>query len=186
VLSGNLCTVSVRSGGRGNERRNFMKSVSKFRRLTKAEAKRLGVSHTAKRRVDASLKRVTKSTKLYTDRQVAELRTGVKREAYTKSRFETRALKKGGHSRVYKNLSRADLMARLKKEKKDTDIVLYAEGNNSGADYQAEKGKVWSSVANTTVENVNGEPSYLDRLLERRGITNAKQFAVVLREDRFK
>jgi hypothetical protein len=78
--------VFWRSGGRSIESWVFMKRDIKFRRLTKAEAKRLGVSHAAKRRVDASLKRVTKSSKLYTDRQVAEINSGVKREVRAKQR----------------------------------------------------------------------------------------------------
>lgn len=41
------------------------------RRLTREEAARRGVSFSAKRQVRADIKRVTKRTKLYTDREVA-------------------------------------------------------------------------------------------------------------------
>ena len=158
------------------------KPPAKFRRLKKAEAARLGISHTSKRRVDAKLKFVTSRTKLYTDRQVAELRTGVRREAYTKQRTETTIRKTGGISRVYKSLSKADLFKRLKKEHKDTDVVLYAEGNRLGAQYEQQAdGTVWSAVVNTTVENINGKPDYLDRLLKRVSIKDAKKFAIILR-----
>lgn len=153
----------------------------KFRRLTRDEAKRKGVSYTSKHMVDAKIKRVTKATKTYTNRKAAELRTKVKREVYTKSRFETKKLKLGGISRVYKNLSKPDLFKRLKKEHKDTDVVLYALGDRSGGNYEKTKGPVWSAIVNTTVENVNGEPDYFDRLLKRANVTHATKFAVVLR-----
>jgi hypothetical protein len=41
------------------------------RRLTRKEAQRRSVSYSAKRRVAADVKRVTKNTKLYSDREVA-------------------------------------------------------------------------------------------------------------------
>lgn len=55
----------------------------KLRRLTKAEAKALGKSYGSKTRVDASVKRVTKSTKLYSDRQAAQLKLGKTKESYS-------------------------------------------------------------------------------------------------------
>lgn len=79
------------------------KSPIKYRRLTKAEAARLGVSHKAKRRVDASIKRVTKTTKLYTDRQVAEAKLGSKKEVYTEYRVSEPA---ENGMRVYRNVHR--------------------------------------------------------------------------------
>lgn len=63
------------------------KTPTVTRRLTKAEAARLGISHKAKRRVDASLKRVTSKTKLYTDRDIAEAKLGRSKEAYTAFRI---------------------------------------------------------------------------------------------------
>jgi hypothetical protein len=158
-----------------------MAKSPEFRRLTRDEARRKGVSYSSKHQVAKHIKRVTKRTKTYTNRKAAELRTKTKREAYTKSRFETKALKKGGVSRVYKNLSKADLFKRLKHERPDTEAILYAEGNRAGANYEKAKGKVWSSVSLTTVSNINGEPSYFDRLLKRANITDAKKFALILR-----
>lgn len=158
-----------------------MANPKKFRRLTRAEASRLGKSYGAKHQVDARIKRVTKATKTYTNRKAAELRTKTKREVYTKSRFETKHLQKGGTSRVYKNLSKADLMRRLKKEDPDTEAILYAEGDRAGANYEKAKGKVWSAVSLTTVKNINGEKDYFDRLLKMAKITDAKTFAVILR-----
>jgi hypothetical protein len=53
-----------------------------FRRLTREEAVRRGVSYSAKRQVDASLKRVTASTPLYTNRQATQIRLGTTKERY--------------------------------------------------------------------------------------------------------
>jgi hypothetical protein len=53
------------------------------RRLTKEEAKRLGVSHDAKLYVDAALKRVTKRTRTWSQRQVVQARKGMTKEQYT-------------------------------------------------------------------------------------------------------
>lgn len=67
----------------------------KFKRLTEAERNRLGVSKASKRRVNADVKRVTKATKLYTDRQVAtvKLKERIGR-AVSKEQF-TKAVKSG-------------------------------------------------------------------------------------------
>jgi hypothetical protein len=53
------------------------------RRLTKEEAKRLGVSHDAKLYVDAALKRVTKRTRTWSQRQAVQARKGMTKEQYT-------------------------------------------------------------------------------------------------------
>ena len=55
------------------------------RRLTKEEAKRLGVSHGAKRYVDASIKRVTKRTTTWSQRQAIQARKGMTKEAFAKA-----------------------------------------------------------------------------------------------------
>src|SRR6516225_6886566 len=53
------------------------------RRLTKEEAKRLGVSHDAKLYVDAAVKRVTKRTRTWSQRQAVQARKGMTKEQYT-------------------------------------------------------------------------------------------------------
>src|ERR1700733_5220034 len=53
------------------------------RRLTKEEAKRLGVSHAAKLYVDAALERVTKRTRTRSQRQAVQARKGMTKEQYT-------------------------------------------------------------------------------------------------------
>jgi hypothetical protein len=76
------------------------KTPTKFRRLTRDEAASRGVSYTAKRQVARSIKRVTASTPLYSNRQAATAairrKTGVStatRETYARER-KTDAQKK--------------------------------------------------------------------------------------------
>jgi hypothetical protein len=58
------------------------KTPRKFRRLTRAEAAARGVSYSAKRQVDASVRRVTSSTPIYTERQAVQVRLGTTKERY--------------------------------------------------------------------------------------------------------
>jgi hypothetical protein len=55
---------------------------TKFRRLTRAEAAARGVSYSAKRQVDASVKQVTSSTPIYTERRAVQARLGTSKERY--------------------------------------------------------------------------------------------------------
>jgi hypothetical protein len=70
------------------------------RRLTREEAARHGVSFSAKRQVRADIKRVTKSTKLFTDREVAT----AKIRRITGNRQATRET----HARARKARARTD------------------------------------------------------------------------------
>jgi hypothetical protein len=54
------------------------------RRLTKEELIRLGFSPASKRHVAAHIKRVTKRTRTWSERQVIQARKGMTKEAYTK------------------------------------------------------------------------------------------------------
>jgi hypothetical protein len=56
--------------------------MTKFRRLTREEAAARGVSYSAKRQVDASVKHVTQSTPIYTERQAVQVRLGTTKERY--------------------------------------------------------------------------------------------------------
>jgi hypothetical protein len=58
------------------------KHPAKFRRLTREEAAARGVSYSAKRQVDASVKRITQSTPIYTERQAVQMRLGTTKERY--------------------------------------------------------------------------------------------------------
>lgn len=117
-----------------------MRRNLKTRRLTKAEATRLGVSHKAKRRVSVEVKKVTRSTRLYTDREIATARirqriehhTGkrlkgiVSREKYAILRKEYRTLKgQAGVVIEFKNLDIDQLFALIRKYRDHVGIVKF-------------------------------------------------------------
>lgn len=56
--------------------------MTKFRRLTREEAAARGVSYSAKRQVDATVKHVTPSMPIYTERQAVQMRLGTTKERY--------------------------------------------------------------------------------------------------------
>jgi hypothetical protein len=58
--------------------------VAETRRLTKEELTRLGFSRGSKRHVAADIKRVTKRTMTWSERQAVQVRKGMTKEAYTK------------------------------------------------------------------------------------------------------
>jgi hypothetical protein len=103
------------------------KIPAKTRRLTRQEAERLGVSYTAKRRVDASLQRITKRTALYTDREIAEARAGVTKEDRT---IQNRLSKKNANPKFehYVDLTKKQLIAIIKKKAKGRITILQYQG----------------------------------------------------------
>jgi hypothetical protein len=58
--------------------------VATTRRLTKEELTRLGFSPSSKRHIAADIKRVTKRTRTWSERQAVQVRKGMTKEAYTK------------------------------------------------------------------------------------------------------
>ena len=82
------------------------------RRLTKEEAKRLGVSHDAKLYVDAALKRVTKRTRTWSQRQAVQARKGMTKEQYTagiKSRafaYDAKTAERQTHAKIARERQR--------------------------------------------------------------------------------
>jgi hypothetical protein len=86
-------------------------SPTDYRRLTPAELKRLGYSAGSKRRVLATIKKVTSTTPILTDRQYAQLRITKRlgkqtsKEAYSnlvkqgKIKYETRQARSAGEGR---------------------------------------------------------------------------------------
>jgi hypothetical protein len=86
-------------------------SPTDYRRLTPAELKRLGYSAGSKRRVLATIKKVSKETPTLTDRQFAQLRYAKRvgkettKEAYSnlvrqgKIKYETRQARSAGEGR---------------------------------------------------------------------------------------
>jgi hypothetical protein len=157
-----------------------MKQI-KFRRLTRLEAKRLGVSYTAKRRVDASLKRITKSTKLYTDRQVAEARLGVKREARTKERIKEYIFKKGdGASTHYADLSRSDLSRVLNRLSPETVVLMGVHGVKAGSmSGIIETDKAWSTLPKMRAIELT-KPGGFEHIMRRFRITNPDRYQIIV------
>lgn len=115
----------------------------KYRRLTKVEAARVGVSYGAKRQVPATLKRVTSSTKTYSNREAhtAVIRANasgkgarsVTKEKYAKSRV-TRTKTQGGVEVITRNnLSPRELRRVLKQAgNRPVVLVMRAEFGGSG------------------------------------------------------
>ncbi len=106
----------------------------KTRRLTRAEAAKLGISYSAKRRVNANVKRVTSRTKTYTDRQVFQATHGATKEAVTATKFED--LGKAGLQ--YKNLTRAQVGRVLKgRGHNKVQMMVFGKHSYSSARYTA-------------------------------------------------
>lgn len=121
------------------------KTPSRFRRLTKEEAERIGVSYSSKRAVDASIPKgkATKRNKLYSNRQAYQNTTKVvedenghvfatkrgSKEAYTKSRQY-----KDDYSIRFLNVKPDDLPRILKRAQGHTTQIL-AYGNDGVARY---------------------------------------------------
>jgi DNA-binding CsgD family transcriptional regulator len=69
--------------------RQAKKSLPKnLRRLTKAEAEKLGIKHSSKHYVNADLKRITKKTKTFSQRQAVNAQLGTTKEKYTATRLK--------------------------------------------------------------------------------------------------
>lgn len=162
-----------------------MRRKLETRRLTKTEAARLGVSHKAKRRVSVDVKKVTRSTRLYTDREVAEarirerieLQTGkkvkgiVSREKYSVGRQEFRTQKKtGGVIIEFKNLDIQQLFKLFNKYGTGLrgGIIKYAGTNAGGGMYKdvnlAENPTRWYSTSQVVLRHMINRHNFLDHL----------------------
>lgn len=153
-----------------------------FRRLTKAEASRVGVSYGAKRMVRASVKRVTANTPTISNREAStkaiirtQRSTGQRKirskEAYTKSRAPIiREAKSGGKAETHNNLSKRDL-TRLLKINRNRRVVLIIHADRSGKNYK-NKGAVWShGVSQVDAETLLDAESF-DEYLKASAITS--------------
>ena len=88
----------------------------RLRKLTRAEAAELDVPYTAKRRVNADLKKITKRTRLYTDREVAEARLGTTKQVITKiNKHKTTRKISSGKMIHYSDLSKEEFFLLLNK-----------------------------------------------------------------------
>lgn len=116
----------------------------KYRRLTKAEASRLGVSYSAKRQVRADIKRVTGTTKLYTNREAAQAKLGKTKEKYSAFRHTTdkygiqtfNNVKPSEHWKLQKiaGMKKVQIYARGPVEKKKIWGGSQPEGKESGSE----------------------------------------------------
>lgn len=164
-----------------------MVNPKKFRRLTRAEASRLGKSYGAKHQVDASLKRVTKSTKTYTNRKAAELRTGAKREAYAKANVERRNLKSGGIATEFRNLTKQNLFKKLRKYR-DHEVLLKFHAA-PGAKFAEYKGKditelyedheLWFSGVRVDAETLLDDEDF-EKYLRHSDVAGALKYGLIV------
>lgn len=121
----------------GVERKAVKRGKRRFRpppptrRATPAELKRMGYSAGSKRRVKASIKRVTAKTKSYSDREIAQRKLGRTKEKETAARIQRTNLKKGGSSITYNKLNRAQL-GRVLRRHRDAAVVLRIKGQGLG------------------------------------------------------
>jgi hypothetical protein len=108
------------------------KPPSRFRLLTPAENKRLGYSPGAKRRVSAGLKRVSKHTRVYTDREVAQIKLGVTKEQATRERVKVVTRRGGGTVVTVSNVRKQALIKQLQKLDPDAIVVLVIKADRLG------------------------------------------------------
>jgi hypothetical protein len=159
------------------------------RRLTRAEASRLGVSYSAKRRVNKSVKHVSRKTRLYTDREVATARVRVKtgdkkatRESASEANIEKRTLKKGGNVIEFKKLNKAALFKLLRKYKNNI-VMLHFKGGNTGAMY---KGRdistedTWHSGQERITARELLDPDNFADYLEGSDVEDIKTFGLIV------
>jgi hypothetical protein len=96
------------------------KTPKKFRRLTRAEAARLGVKYSSKRQVDASLKRITKRSKTYSERFVYQHKFGITKEEHAlKVKSKKFELKGSTH---FNNLTEAQFKRLVHKYQENHDL----------------------------------------------------------------
>lgn len=150
--------------------------VPATRRLTRAEAARVGVSYSAKRRVKVGVK-VTRRTRLYTDREVAQSKIGVSKERYTKERVQVVKRKDGGTSRHYADLHKAQLMKLLHRYR-DHEVTLRMFGARAGRKYDGTDG--WASGPPTDADTLL-DPEGLDEYLALTAVDEPKLYGLTVR-----
>lgn len=161
--------------------------TQKFRRLTRAEAKRKGVSYSSKHQVAAHVKRVTKATKTYTNRKAAELRTGAKREAFAKANIERRNLKSGGIVTEFKNLTKQNLFKKLRKYR-DHEVLLkfHAAPGAKFAEYKGrditelrDEDELWFSGSRVDADELLDDESFA-KYLDHSDVAGALKYGLLV------
>jgi hypothetical protein len=181
-------------------KRNRRLAPSKTRRLTRDEAERLGVKYSAKTRVREGAKRVSKRTPLYSDRQAhtasikakailaakspKELREArrITKEKYRNSRIERRKTKRGVDVTEFKNLSKADLMKRLKAAGNREVMLKFTGGPGRKSSYKGrelEQDEWFSAMARIDAEELL-DPEQFDEFLELNDIDGEPRFGLIV------
>jgi hypothetical protein len=161
----------------------------KYRRLTRDEAARLGVSYGAKRQVAAGVKRVTKSTKLYSNREAHEATIKARaranattpkerraaskltKERYAERRTQSFFTKGGKEVKSYNDLSEKEFFRVLKRAgNKQVVPHFLAERNSQGGSGTHGKPK-WSSGSRIEADEIS-DPDDLEDWLDRWGFTS--------------
>lgn len=133
----------------------------RLRRLSRKEAERLGVKHSSKRYVNADLKRVTRSTKLYSQRQAVQRLKGMTKETFQRLRkaglAPTRPTKrKTRYGIIYKNLRPIDVdhnnLESVIKNAKGHRVQIvavdeHAPAEAAGSSVQEDGGRAFFSVS---------------------------------------
>lgn len=168
-----------------------MKNPHEFRRLTRAEANRLGVSYSAKHQVAKNVKRVTSKTKTYTNRKAQELRTGEKRETFSAQRIEKVKLKneKFGvtQSTHYKGLSKQNLIRVLKKNQGKFVVILYrgvkgeiaSDGHYSGTGDEDDAYQWFTGMGVARAKDLQTKHGF-ERYTELSKITGETSYGVIV------
>jgi hypothetical protein len=165
-------------------RKRKIKKFPETRRLTRNEAARLGVSYGAKRRVVIGV-RVTKRTRLYTDRQAFQAKIGTTKEKFSAARIEKRTLKKGGGVVEYKGLSKPQLMKRLRASR--TKLVMVKFTGNQAGKGSKYKGKEiddeeWFSADSRIEADELLDPDTFEQFLEDNDVSGSPRFGLIVYE----
>lgn len=124
--------------------RSAPKEASGFRALTKKEKEKLGLKPTQRRFVRADLKRVTKKTKMVSERAVRELKLGKSIEQHVK---ETIKRNDKTHNTVYINVDpKSTRFKRLIKKAKGHKAQLIIFGQSEDGTYQDNEGPKFSAT----------------------------------------
>lgn len=136
----------------------------------------MGVSYSAKRQVRADIKRVTKATKLYSNRQAhteaIARSTGTRqsKEKFRKSRYAVEKTMGGKTFYTYKNLSKAELMRALRKHRHMGVTLLMHADYGAGGKSGSHGNVVWRYGHSETDADELLEPGVLEHYERRSNV----------------
>ena len=124
--------------------------VAETRRLTKEELTRLGFSPGSKRHVAADIKRVTKRTRTWSERQAVQARKGMTKEAYTKGvqRGEFAYSERNRQASTARRIRSKDKQARPRNDARRTAVSCSRRATHTWQDgkLSPEQKDKWKSV----------------------------------------